>query len=93
MTAGVIESELGAKSQCDVERYYAADSAYRTVADAIKRRMEVPLQVLLLCPHVLASPSCGSMVWSLFALHGTCTRCSTSRQCRCAFLTLWRASA
>jgi hypothetical protein len=48
VTAGVIESELGAKSLCDVERYYSAESAYHSVADAIRRRMEVPLQVLLL---------------------------------------------
>ena len=45
MTAGVIASDIGAKSLCDMERYYGADSAYRPVADAIRRRMEVPLQV------------------------------------------------
>jgi hypothetical protein len=45
VTAGVIESEIGAKNTCDVQRYYSDASAYRPIADAIKRRMEVPTTV------------------------------------------------
>ena len=45
VTAGVIESEIGAKNTCDFQRYYSESSAYSTIADAIKRRMEVPTSV------------------------------------------------
>ncbi|CAL8463223.1 g2757 [Coccomyxa elongata] len=42
VTAGLIASDIGAKTVCDVEQYYQTDSAYRPIADAIKRRMDVP---------------------------------------------------
>lgn len=49
VTAGVIESEIGAKNKCDVQRYYDSGSAYHPMADAIKRRMEVPTTVRARC--------------------------------------------
>ncbi|EIE21716.1 hypothetical protein COCSUDRAFT_83504 [Coccomyxa subellipsoidea C-169] len=42
VTAGVIASDIGAKNVCDVQRYYDSNSAYSSMADAIKHRMEVP---------------------------------------------------
>ena len=49
VTAGLIASDIGAKTICDVEQYYKSDSAYHTIADAIKRRMEVPSAVSVDC--------------------------------------------
>ncbi len=45
VTAGVIASDIGAKNVCDVQRYYDSNSAYSSMADAIKHRMEVPTTV------------------------------------------------
>lgn len=56
VTAGVIESEIGNKNKCDFERYYGSESAYRSIADAIQKRMDVPAKV---CPCSLVLISRG----------------------------------
>ena len=46
VTAGVVESDIGSKALCDMERYGSPASAYYRIREAIRRRMAIPTKLV-----------------------------------------------